>query len=122
MLKRILYIVYLIEWYSAHSGSTFKGCTPACYNEWCDCELADMLNHPEFYEWNWYYPIIKRIIPKTSKYLKIEVTEPLILEPEDWDEEDWEVILDLFGMETAERIVINNYTLEAFGIPKEEYI
>ena len=120
MLKRLLYVIYRIEWFNVHSGSAFKGCTPACYNEWKDCELADMLKHPEYYEPCWYYPIIKRIISKTSRYTKTEIIEPLILEPEDWTPEEWEVILVLFGMKTAERIVVSNYTLETFGVPKGE--
>lgn len=48
------------------------------------------------------------------------ISEPLILEPEDWSEAEWAVILNLFGMEEAERIVIRDYVLEAFGNVKKE--
>ena len=43
--------------------------------------------------------------------------EQLILEPCDWSEEEWKTLVKLFGMTEAERIVISNYTLEAYGTP-----
>lgn len=43
--------------------------------------------------------------------------EPLILEPEDWTEEEWATLCKLFGMKRAERIKVSNYTLETYGIP-----
>lgn len=50
--------------------------------------------------------------------------EPLILEPEDWSEEEWKTLLKLFGFKNAERIMISNYKLEAYGtrIKSEEDI
>lgn len=42
----------------------------------------------------------------------------LILEPEDYTEDEWKTILKIFGMEEAERIVVSNYTFEAFGRKK----
>jgi hypothetical protein len=62
MIKRILYIIYLFEWRSSHRSFVFKGCTPVCYKEWQDCELNDMLKHPEWYEKNWYYPLVKVLL------------------------------------------------------------
>lgn len=44
----------------------------------------------------------------------------LILEPEDWSEDEWATILKVFGMEEAERIVLSDYTLEAYGTKKED--
>lgn len=41
----------------------------------------------------------------------------LVLEPEDWTEGEWKIILKLFGMIEAERIVLRDYTLEAYGTP-----
>lgn len=42
--------------------------------------------------------------------------EPLILEPEDWSEEEWKTLLKLFGLKNIERIKISDYKLEAYGI------
>lgn len=42
--------------------------------------------------------------------------EPLILEPEDWSEEEWKTLLKLFGFKNAEKIKISDYKLEAYGI------
>lgn len=41
----------------------------------------------------------------------------LVLEPEDWTESEWKTILKLFGLIEAERIVLRDYTLEAYGTP-----
>ena len=50
------------------------------------------------------------------EYIKKEnVQDQLVLEPEDWGEDEWLTILKLFGMKEAERIVISNYTFEAYG-------
>lgn len=46
--------------------------------------------------------------------------EKLILEPEDWSQEEWATILKVFGMEYSERIVISNYVFEALGKLKED--
>lgn len=52
-----------------------------------------------------------------SKYInKGVVKEPLILEPEDWSNEEWNVLLKLFGLSEAKRIKISNYEFEAYGI------
>lgn len=37
------YIDYLIEWADDHSDPKFKGCSPACFDEFCDCELQEYL-------------------------------------------------------------------------------
>ena len=47
--------------------------------------------------------------------------EPLILEPEDYPGEEWTTILKIFGMKDAERIVVSDYKLEAYGIPKDDH-
>ena len=46
--------------------------------------------------------------------------DQLILEPEDYTEDEWKTILKVFGMEEAERIVISNYRFEAWGRKKDE--
>ena len=46
--------------------------------------------------------------------------EQLVLEPEDWTEDEWKTILKLFGLENAERIMISDYTLKAYGMKKGE--
>lgn len=43
--------------------------------------------------------------------------EFLVLEPEDWSEEEWKTILKLFGCVEAERIVIRDYKMQAYGTP-----
>ena len=53
-----------------------------------------------------------------NHYIRINNNEKLILEPEDWTKEEWDTILKLFGMKSAERIVVSEYVFEAFGIPK----
>lgn len=50
------------------------------------------------------------------KYKEIEDCF-LVLEPEDWTDDEWKTILKLFGMVEAERIVVRDYTLEAYGVP-----
>jgi hypothetical protein len=52
----------------------------------------------------------------TEKYLKVSINEPLILEPEDHTEEEWATILKIFGMKEADRIVLSDYTMEAYGV------
>lgn len=119
-MKRILYLIYLVNWYNYHKGPGFKGCTPACYNEWQDCELQDMIEHPEWYKPCWYYFMIKRLLPKKGNvFIKKIPSEFLVLEPEDWSKKEWKTILKLFGLESAERILVKDYVLEAFGVPKE---
>lgn len=49
-----------------------------------------------------------------------EAWEQLILEPEDYSEDEWKTILKIFGMEEAERIVISDYTFEACGREKNK--
>jgi hypothetical protein len=41
----------------------------------------------------------------------------LVLEPEDWTEDEWKTILKLFGCVEAERIVIRDYKVHAYGTP-----
>ena len=41
----------------------------------------------------------------------------LVLEPCDWTEEEWKVLLKLFGCVEAERIVIKDYILKVYGTP-----
>lgn len=43
----------------------------------------------------------------------------LVLEPCDWTDEEWKTICKLFGCIEAERIVIRNYLLQAYGTPTE---
>lgn len=49
MLKRIMYIEYLIGWKISHRGKAFKGCTPVCFDEWEMCEFEEMVVHQEDY-------------------------------------------------------------------------
>ena len=49
---------------------------------------------------------------------KESAKEPLILEPEDWTDDEWETLCKLFGMKKAERIKVSDYVLEAWGEEK----
>lgn len=53
------------------------------------------------------------------KYEKSVIAEPIILEPEDWTGSEWETICRIFGMKTADRIVVSDFTLETYGERKE---
>jgi hypothetical protein len=44
----------------------------------------------------------------------------LILEPEDWTEEQWQVFLELFDLVEASRIVLADFMVEVYGTPKTE--
>lgn len=44
-----------------------------------------------------------------------QAREPLILEQEDWTEQEWATILKLFGQKEAERIVVRDYALGVYG-------
>lgn len=35
------YIAYLKSWADEHSGYEFYGMTPACFDEWIDCEYEN---------------------------------------------------------------------------------
>ena len=49
------------------------------------------------------------------KYEKRILDEPLILEPEDWSNSEWQTICRLFGMKSADRIVVSSCVLETYG-------
>lgn len=55
------------------------------------------------------------------KFMKSVERESLILEPEDWTEEKWKLIEEIFGMEKAERIEIRNYEFRAYGKRKDYF-
>lgn len=64
MSKIVLYLLYLKSWHNTHKGKAFKGCTPACFNEWCDCELKEMQEHPDWYAYNRF---IGKLVQNTKK-------------------------------------------------------
>ena len=43
----------------------------------------------------------------------------LVLEPEDCTQEQWQKLLDIFGLQEAERIVITEYKVEVYGTPRD---
>lgn len=50
MAERILYLMYLISWHKERFGKKgFKSSEPACFAEWQDCELHEMISHPDWY-------------------------------------------------------------------------
>ena len=48
----------------------------------------------------------------------LEQGNQLILEPEDWTEEQWKAFLELFDLVEAERIVIADFKVDIYGTPK----
>lgn len=42
----------------------------------------------------------------------------IILEPEDWTEDQWVAFLDIFDLEEASRIVLSDYKVDAYGTSK----
>lgn len=48
----------------------------------------------------------------------LEQGNQIILEPEDWTKEQWDVFLELFDLEEADRIVLSEFKVEAWGTPK----
>ena len=54
------------------------------------------------------------------EYIKTQSTEELILEPEDYTEDEWNAILKIFNMKEADRMVISDYTFEAYGEVNED--
>ena len=55
-----------------------------------------------------------------SKHVLTDDCEFLVLEPEDWTPEQYDAFLRIFGLKEAERIVIREYKLEAYGTEKGE--
>ena len=49
------------------------------------------------------------------QYEKWILDEPLILEPEDWNDSEWQMICRLLGMKAADRIVVSRCLIEAYG-------
>lgn len=50
-----------------------------------------------------------------SKHFTTDGCDQLILEPDDWTKEQYDAFLRIFGLKEAERIVITEYKLEAYG-------
>lgn len=51
------------------------------------------------------------------RYGSYDLNEPIILEEGDWSKEEWETILKIFNMKSAEVIEIPKCCIHAFGIP-----
>lgn len=51
----------------------------------------------------------------TSKHFMTDGCDQLVLKPEDWTKEQYAAFLKIFGLKEAERIVITEYKLEAYG-------
>lgn len=51
-------------------------------------------------------------------YIKVKLIEPLILEPEDYTESEWQTILKIFNLKSASRIKLA-CDFEAFGIKND---
>ena len=57
------------------------------------------------------------------KYLQYESQNRddfIVFEPEDWSEDEWKVICKIFGFKEAERVVLHNYRVRAYGTPTQE--
>lgn len=44
----------------------------------------------------------------------------IVFEPDDWSEDEWKTILKIFGFKEAERIILDNYRVKAYGTPTQE--
>ena len=57
-----------------------------------------------------------------EQYYKEELREFIVLEPEDWTEEEWKTITKIFASnyKSVSRIKLSNVTLETFGEKEEE--
>lgn len=54
------------------------------------------------------------------KFIESLIEEPIILEPEDWGVDQWRTFLDVFGLKSAERIVLDAARVQAYGEEKSE--
>lgn len=54
------------------------------------------------------------------QFIERFIEEPIILEPEDWGVDQWRTFLDVFGLESADRIVLGRAWLKAYGKEKSE--
>ena len=59
---------------------------------------------------------------KEMHYVESFESEPLILERDDFAEDEWFLVCHIFGMYKADRIVIKDYKFEAWGIPNKKLI
>lgn len=50
-----------------------------------------------------------------SKHFVADNYEQLILEQENYSEYVWNTLLDIFGLESADKIVVSEYKLDAYG-------
>lgn len=58
---------------------------------------------------------MKNNMNNEERYMKVCGKEPLILEPEDWTEDEWNTFLKVFNLKSASRIKLA-CEFEAFGI------
>lgn len=56
------------------------------------------------------------------QYFKVDASRErgtqIILEPEDWTEEQWATFLEVFDLVEADRIVLSDCGIEVLGTPK----
>lgn len=50
-----------------------------------------------------------------SKHFAADNYDQLILERDDWTDLAWQAFVDIFGLAEAERIVVSEYKLDAWG-------
>lgn len=62
---------------------------------------------------------VRFVLQSNYRYHEFMCGEPLILDHEDWNKDEWKTILNLFGMQEADRIKVTIRNIEAFGIRKE---
>lgn len=67
-------------------------------------------------------PEVRNITNHTPGYRKDTFKEPLILEPEDWTQSEWNTLCKLTGLppHMTERIVLSNVTMERYLSQKSE--
>lgn len=54
------------------------------------------------------------------QFIETDLKESIILEPGDWGVDQWRTFLDLFGLKSADRIVLDKAYIKAYGEEKSE--
>lgn len=103
--------------YQTAEDATYKDPLRLAMKEFRDelCEFI-MTHNPQYITLPW-GTMAAPYTPDKTGYQRSEKTEPLILEPDDWQPDEWATLCKLAGHlppQDTERIVISGYTLETY--------
>lgn len=109
--------------YQTAEDATYKDPLRLAIKEFRDglCEFI-MTHNPQYITLPW-GAMAAPYTPDKTGYQRSEETEPLILEPDDWQPDEWATLCKLAGQlppQDTERIVISGYTLETYIAKKED--